>query len=424
MRSASSRTPDNECNPENLSGACARWQASTSVEDAVHGGPAIGGVFGHPQQRTPDSSSARVKAGESGVDPASAPTTYQATARGAAGPCTSKKRSSPSGVRSRWAEAGAASRGSETTGYDTHPSRSTHAHALPRRAVGVRRPGPSLSRRGAQPFAPPRVGEPVRRWLIITLGVCACGSPSPRRPDAGAEPADARDAGLADAGPGDGGHVVDGGTDAGLSDAGAFDADARLPVQSFDAEVVDAQRSRAIAYRVYFSPEATGPLPIAVFSHGGDGAMDAHTRLGHFGTEWASAGFLAIHLNHRPSSGFVQHLVDRPADVTHLLDRLATGTLPLPPALRGTPDFTRVAHGGHSYGATRRTRSAEAASCTAAPSATRASGPSSPSRRRARATSAPSTTARPTTPGSASRCRRCTSSAAWRRTAPSTSRCA
>ncbi|MDX2015666.1 MAG: hypothetical protein SFW67_36065 [Myxococcaceae bacterium] len=185
--------------------------------------------------------------------------------------------------------------------------------------------------------------------LLLAVALSACGAAPPAIPDDAGRPPLDTDAGAAL----DAGASADGGpaTDAGTGDAGAFDPDGRLPVEFFDNEVMDSRRSRAIAYRIYFSPEARGALPVAVFSHGGDGAQNAHTRLGHFGTEWASAGFLAIHLNHLPSAGFVQHLVDRPADVTHLLDRLAAGTLPLPPALRATADLSRVAHGGHSYGA-------------------------------------------------------------------------
>jgi hypothetical protein len=119
----------------------------------------------------------------------------------------------------------------------------------------------------------------------------------------------------------------------------------------FDGRVTDASRSREIAYRLYWPEAATGPLPVLLFSHGGDGNTTGHTVAPHLGTEWAKHGFLAIHLNHRPSATILQHERDRPADVSFVLDRLEAGSLPLPPGLAGTPDLSRVGHSGHSWGA-------------------------------------------------------------------------
>jgi dienelactone hydrolase len=124
-----------------------------------------------------------------------------------------------------------------------------------------------------------------------------------------------------------------------------------MPVRTFDGTIADLRRNRTIAYRVYYPAGWRGPLPIVLFSHGGDGSTNGHTQLGHFGTEWASAGFLALHLNHLPSATISRHYSDRPADVTVMLDHLEARTLPLPTDLVGTPDVTRIAHAGHSWGA-------------------------------------------------------------------------
>ncbi len=128
-------------------------------------------------------------------------------------------------------------------------------------------------------------------------------------------------------------------------------ADTVMPVRTFDGSITDPRRGRTIAYRGYYPVGWRGTLPIVLFSHGGDGSTNGHTQLGHFGTEWASAGFLTIHLNHLPSATISQHFADRPADVTAVLDRLESRSLPLPSDLTGTPDLTRVAHAGHSWGA-------------------------------------------------------------------------
>lgn len=124
-----------------------------------------------------------------------------------------------------------------------------------------------------------------------------------------------------------------------------------MPARTFDGSITDVRRTRTIAYRVYYPAGWRGPLPVVLFSHGGDGSTNGHTQLGHFGTEWASTGFLAVHLNHLPSATISQHDADRPVDVTAILDRLEARSLPLPADLAGTPDLTRIAHAGDSWGA-------------------------------------------------------------------------
>lgn len=122
-------------------------------------------------------------------------------------------------------------------------------------------------------------------------------------------------------------------------------------VVTLDAEVVDAARDRRIPYRVYAPAGLPGAAPIILVSHGGTGnALGSRTGQ-HLGRTFAAGGYLAVHVGHLPSRPGTQHRIDRPADVSHLLDRLADGTLPLPAGFPGQPDLARVGHTGHSFGA-------------------------------------------------------------------------
>lgn len=127
---------------------------------------------------------------------------------------------------------------------------------------------------------------------------------------------------------------------------------ATAQVSFVDATVVDAARNRPITFRTYFSDQPTGPMPVILVSHGGDGNLIGHQQLSHLGNEYAGAGYLAIHVGHRQSATPNQHEVDRPADVSFIIDQLAAGTLPLPArVVAARIDLTRIGHAGHSFGA-------------------------------------------------------------------------
>ncbi len=123
------------------------------------------------------------------------------------------------------------------------------------------------------------------------------------------------------------------------------------PAGSFDVTLTDAARSRDITIRVYYPQDVAGPRPIIMVSHGGDGSTVGHTRLAHLGPEYAANGYVAVHVGHRPSASNAQHRLDRPADVSFVLDALQAGAVPFPPSFIGTLDFSRVGHAGHSWGA-------------------------------------------------------------------------
>jgi hypothetical protein len=121
-------------------------------------------------------------------------------------------------------------------------------------------------------------------------------------------------------------------------------------VVTLDGQVVDDSRDRSVPYRVYAPVGLSGPVPVVLVSHGGSGNSTGYARGGHLGSTFAAGGFLAVHVGHVESTTDHQ-VVDRPADVSHVLDRLADATLPLPADFVGTPDLEQVGHTGHSFGA-------------------------------------------------------------------------
>jgi hypothetical protein len=129
------------------------------------------------------------------------------------------------------------------------------------------------------------------------------------------------------------------------------DGVASFDVVTGDGEVLDASRERLILYRVYAPAGAAGPVPVILVSHGGTGSERGHRSAGHLGSTFATGGYLAIHVGHLPSTRPGQHRIDRPADISFVLDRLADGTLALPGGFEGEPDLQRVGHTGHSFGA-------------------------------------------------------------------------
>lgn len=122
-------------------------------------------------------------------------------------------------------------------------------------------------------------------------------------------------------------------------------------VGSFVSSVHDASRDRTIDYTLYYPESFVGTASVLIFSHGGTGSALGHTRYRHFGTRWAQSGYVAIHVNHLPTSPAVLHQVDRPRDVSFVLDRIQAGSLPLPAAFTGSLDVGAFGHAGHSFGA-------------------------------------------------------------------------
>ena len=115
----------------------------------------------------------------------------------------------------------------------------------------------------------------------------------------------------------------------------------------------DASRNRDVPVKIY-RPAKAGRFPVVVFSHGIGEDRDSYSYLGR---EWASRGFLAVHVTHAGTDKAMlrtgywnlykatkvkENWANRPLDVSFVLDQLAK---------RDDADLTRVAVAGHSAGA-------------------------------------------------------------------------
>lgn len=130
----------------------------------------------------------------------------------------------------------------------------------------------------------------------------------------------------------------------------------------------DGKRDRDIPWKIYFAPEAPGPRPVVVFSHGLGGSREAAAYLGE---HLASYGYVAVHIQHPGSDESVWRGLTEPADimkalaaaardlsaararfedVPFALDSLAAMNDAEGP-LHGRLDLTRLGMSGHSYGA-------------------------------------------------------------------------
>lgn len=135
-------------------------------------------------------------------------------------------------------------------------------------------------------------------------------------------------------------------------DAGGATPDTgRLSFATFDRDLMDAARGREVGARIVYPLGTTGPHLVVLVSHGGFGAQNGETLFAHLGEELASAGFVAVQIGHRRSTTNDANRIDRPADVSFLIDALADETLALPSDFGGSLDTTRVGHTGHSAGA-------------------------------------------------------------------------
>jgi predicted dienelactone hydrolase len=121
----------------------------------------------------------------------------------------------------------------------------------------------------------------------------------------------------------------------------------------------DDARHRDIPLRIHY-PDAAGPFPVIVFSHGALASKDDYARLGKY---WASHGYVTVHPSHADSiadrgfRGTLREAIgdpsawqDRPRDVSFVLDALAHVET-FAPRLAGKLDLRHVGVAGHSFGA-------------------------------------------------------------------------
>jgi predicted dienelactone hydrolase len=121
----------------------------------------------------------------------------------------------------------------------------------------------------------------------------------------------------------------------------------------------DDVRHKDVPLKIYY-PDAPGPFPVIVFSHGALASKDGYAGLARY---WASHGFVSVHPSHADSvadGGFrgtlhqaiedPRGLENRPRDVSFVLDALA-GAKRFAPQLAGKLDLGHVGVAGHSFGA-------------------------------------------------------------------------
>lgn len=135
--------------------------------------------------------------------------------------------------------------------------------------------------------------------------------------------------------------------------------------------LIDAARSRTVAYDVVFPTNASGARPVVVWSHGGLVRGGSHDGTDGW-SEWlASAGYVVIVPFHIPEETptaytamcaennvpdvecpiWVSMFTHRPLDASFVIDSLAT-IESRAPELAGKLDRDRIAVGGHSAGTT------------------------------------------------------------------------
>src|SRR5262245_18365646 len=117
----------------------------------------------------------------------------------------------------------------------------------------------------------------------------------------------------------------------------------------------DSDRTKQIQLRIHY-PDARGPFPLIVWSHGAGGSKDNYlTIMEH----WASYGYVTIQPTHIDSRSLAAKPSDpvsfrdwqsRPADISFILNSLAQIEA-AEPALKGLSASKRIGVGGHSYGA-------------------------------------------------------------------------
>lgn len=140
-----------------------------------------------------------------------------------------------------------------------------------------------------------------------------------------------------------------------------------MAVATADVEWHDPARDRDVPARIYHPTNATGPVPVIIFSHGLGGTRNSYEYLGR---HWASHGYVSVHLQHigsddsvwrdvspanrmkamRQAATDLRNAINRPQDVSFALDeltRMNTGH----PTWRGKFDLERVGIAGHSFGA-------------------------------------------------------------------------
>src|SRR4051812_20905774 len=136
-------------------------------------------------------------------------------------------------------------------------------------------------------------------------------------------------------------------------------------VSTVSYDWVDAARNRKVPVKIYYPEKGQGPFPVIIFSHGLGGSRDGYEYLGQ---QWASHGYVSVHVQHLGSDDAVWRgskepardlaqaaanpriAVERPKDVSFAIDRVTALNRDVSP-LRGRLDLRSIGIAGHSFGA-------------------------------------------------------------------------
>ncbi len=148
---------------------------------------------------------------------------------------------------------------------------------------------------------------------------------------------------------------------------------AATPLDGYVVRASYASGVREIPILVRHPDGASGPLPLVLWSHGGDKSTDGKYNNSQWAAALVSAGYIVVSMTHLPRSAAqvdalalefgvdassagpgarlaFESNVDRPRDAIATLNDLQSIEAFFP-ALRGRIDYTRIGLGGHSRGA-------------------------------------------------------------------------
>lgn len=136
-------------------------------------------------------------------------------------------------------------------------------------------------------------------------------------------------------------------------------------VTTVDLDWHDERRNRDVPVRIWYPQNMEGALPVVVFSHGLGGTRKGYGYLGRF---LAQNGFIVILPQHihsddsvwrdksnpmqsmKAAARDISEILARPEDISYVIDQ-AEKLNAEDPTFKGHLDLTRIAVGGHSFGA-------------------------------------------------------------------------
>jgi len=136
-------------------------------------------------------------------------------------------------------------------------------------------------------------------------------------------------------------------------------------VQTAIYDWFDEERNREVPAKLYFPKDATGELPLIIFSHGLGGTRQGYE---YVGRHWASHGYICVHVQHRGSDNETskntgkpsealrkaavsfENLYNRPKDVTFAIDHMEQFNGDKSSEFHDRVNMDKVGVAGHSFG--------------------------------------------------------------------------